>query len=103
MSDTIVAALIAAGGAILVALITLGRQWWLDRKTARANQIDDLFDEARQMLAEHRINEDRLKADLVEERADKRRIREDRDEWRRRAENCERLWDQLREAKERPT
>lgn len=115
MPNEIIVALIGAGATVIVAVITLVKQFLAERRADRAAELEKrqgsnevLLSEYRQLLQEHRTDltterddHAQTRRELEDEKADKRRLREDRDEWRRRAENCERLWDQLREAKER--
>lgn len=107
MSDTIVAALITAFGAITVAVIALGRQVLVDRRAKRTaaterelNSNSILMGEYRELVSELRTELDRRDEDLKQERADKHRVRVERDDFRRRALHCEEQWDRLNADKE---
>ncbi len=102
MSDVIAAAIISSAGLIVVALITLLRQWWADRRVERAkvtedrlNRNDVLFDEYGELIDRKNREIDRLDRELEQERADKRRIRTERDTERRLRLHCEEQWDRL--------
>lgn len=109
MSDAVVAALIAAAGAITVALVGLLRQAWVDRRAKRIAQTErelnnnsSLLAQYRELLAEVRTELDRRDELLEQERTDSDRIRRERDDFRRRALRCEDQWDRLKQDKERP-
>lgn len=89
MSESILAVLIPAVGAILVALISLLRQILRDRRISKAARVErqlevnnDLLSEYRALVAEHRADAQQARAELATERVAHRQDAEDRDRWR---------------------